>query len=88
MIGNVRKITMNPQKRDKDNIPTKDEYAHITIEVPLDSHAQKQAVMDLIQYLDNEDVHVDFEPTSRQGAQETMTSLVTEVDEDEEEAAD
>lgn len=88
MIGNVRKIAINPQKRDKDNLITKDEYAHVTIEVSLDSHEQKQAIMKLFELLNNEDVHVDFEPIGRHGSQEVMTSLVTPVDEAEEEVAD
>ena len=86
MIGNIRKIAINPIKTDKDGIRTKDEYAHVTIEVSLDSHEQKKAIMNLFQYLNNEDVHVDFEPTSSKGSQEIMTDLVTEVKD--EEAAD
>ena len=61
MIGYMNRVQINPSKRDKDNLITKDECAVITLEIPLDNSIQIGKVMELFKLLQNESLRIDIE---------------------------
>ena len=61
MDAKLRKIQITPMKFDKDGEIQKEEFATLTIEVPMDSTAQRTAIIELCQLLDQEYVIVNVE---------------------------
>lgn len=54
MDAMIRKIQINPAKRDKDNEITKDESAVVTLEFPMDNQVQKDGIKRLFDLLSEE----------------------------------
>ena len=61
MDAKLRKIQITPMKFDKDGEIQKEEFATLTIEVPMDSTAQRAAIIELCELLDQEYVIVNVE---------------------------
>ncbi len=61
MDAKLKKIQITPMKFDKEGEIQKEEFATLTIEVPMDSTSQRAAVINLCELLDQEWVVVDVE---------------------------
>ena len=60
MDAKLNKIVITPAKFDKEGEIVQDEYATLTVEVPMDSTGQRQAIMGLHDVLDSEFVKVEI----------------------------
>ena len=58
MDAKLKKIQITPVKFDKDGDVQKEEFATLTIEVPMDSAGQREAIMELLGLLNREWVQV------------------------------
>ena len=58
MDAKLKKIQITPMKFDKDGDVQKEEFATLTIEVPMDSAGQRDAIMELLGLLNREWVQV------------------------------
>ena len=58
MDAKLKKIQITPMKFNKDGDVDKEEFATLTIEVPMDSAGQRDAIMELIGLLNREWVQV------------------------------
>lgn len=58
MDAKLKKIQITPMKFDKEGDVQKEEFATLTIEVPMDSAGQREAIMDLLTLLSREWVQV------------------------------
>ena len=54
MDAQLKKITVTPAKFDEDGAIKSSEFATLTLDVPLDSTAQREAIVELMTLLDNE----------------------------------
>ena len=54
MDAKLKKIQITPMKFDKEGEIQKEEFATLTIEVPMDSTSQRAAVINLCELLDQE----------------------------------
>ena len=54
MDAKLKKIQITPMKFDKDGDVSKEEFATLTIEVPMDSAIQREAVVSMLQLLSRE----------------------------------
>ncbi len=54
MDAKLKKIQITPMKFDKDGDVQKEEFATITIEVPMDSAGQREAIVAVLQLLSRE----------------------------------
>lgn len=54
MDAKLKKIQITPMKFDKDGDVQKEEFATITIEVPMDSAGQREAIVSVLQLLSRE----------------------------------
>ena len=54
MDTQLKKITVTPAKFDEDGGIKSAEFATLTLDVPLDSKAQREAIVELMSLLDNE----------------------------------
>ena len=54
MDARLKKVAITPAKFDDEGAIKADEHATVTIEVPMDSTAQRQAIMALCELLDSE----------------------------------
>ena len=54
MDAKLKKIQITPMKFDKDGDVQKEEFATITIEVPMDSVGQREAIVAVLQLLSRE----------------------------------
>ena len=54
MDTQLKKITVTPAKFDEDGGIKSTEFATLTLDVPLDSKAQREAIVELMSLLDNE----------------------------------
>ncbi len=61
MDARLRKIQITPMKFDKQGEIQREEFATLTIEVPMDSTGQRAAVMNLCELLDQEWIIVEVE---------------------------
>ena len=61
MDAKLKKIQVTPMKFDKEGEIQKEEFATLTIEVPMDSTAQRAAVINLCELLDQEWIVVNVE---------------------------
>ena len=61
MDARLRKIQITPMKFDKQGEIQREEFATLTIEVPMDSTGQRAAVMGLCELLDQEWIVVEVE---------------------------
>lgn len=61
MDAKLKKIQITPMKFDKEGEIQKEEFATLTIEVPMDSTSQRAAVINLCELLDQEWVVVNIE---------------------------
>jgi hypothetical protein len=61
MDAQLKKITVTPAKFDDDGDIKSTEFATLTLDVPLDSTAQREAIVELMTLLDNEWVKADIQ---------------------------
>ena len=61
MDAKLKKIQITPMKFDKEGEVQKEEFATLTIEVPMDSTSQRAAVINLCELLDQEWIVVNVE---------------------------
>ena len=61
MDARLKKIQITPMKFDKQGEIQREEFATLTIEVPMDSTGQRAAVMSLCELLDQEWIIVEVE---------------------------
>ena len=61
MDARLKKIQITPMKFDKQGEIQREEFATLTIEVPMDSTGQRAAVMSLCELLDQEWIVVEVE---------------------------
>ena len=61
MDARLRKIQITPMKFDKEGEIQREEFATLTIEVPMDSTGQRAAIINLCELLDQEWVVVEVE---------------------------
>ena len=61
MDAQLKKITVTPAKFDKNGDIKSSEFATLTLDVPLDSAAQREAIVALMTLLDNEWVKTDIQ---------------------------
>ena len=61
MDAKLKKIQITPMKFDKEGEIQKEEFATLTIEVPMDSTSQRAAILNLCELLDQEWIVVDVE---------------------------
>jgi hypothetical protein len=61
MDAKLKKIQITPMKFDKEGEIQKEEFATLTIEVPMDSTSQRAAVINLCELLDQEYIVVNVE---------------------------
>ena len=61
MDAQLKKITVTPAKFDENGDIKSSEFATLTLDVPLDSTAQREAIMELLTLLDNEWVETDIQ---------------------------
>ena len=61
MDAKLKKIQIIPMKFDKEGEIQKEEFATLTIEVPMDSTSQRAAVINLCELLDQEWIVVNVE---------------------------
>lgn len=54
MDAKLKKVQITPMKFDKDGDVQKEEFATLTIEVPMDSAGQRDAIVGLLQLLSRE----------------------------------
>ena len=64
MDAKLKKIQITPMKFDKDGDVQKEEFATLTIEVPMDSAGQREAVVAMLQLLSREWVVLSVEGKS------------------------
>ena len=53
-----KKLQLTPIKFNKDGDLQKSEFATLTVEIPMDSAGQREAVRDLLDLLSKEDIYV------------------------------
>ena len=58
MDAQIRKIAITPAKFDENGDPKSEEFATLTLDVPMDSIAQRQAIIELMTLLDQQWVKV------------------------------
>ena len=61
MDAQLKKITVTPAKFDENGDIKSTEFATLTLDVPLDSTAQREAIVELMTLLDNEWVKTDIQ---------------------------
>jgi len=61
MDAQLKKITVTPAKFDEDGLIKSAEFATITLDVPLDSKAQREAIVELMTLLDSEWVETEIQ---------------------------
>ena len=61
MDAQLKKITVTPAKFDEDGDIKSTEFATLTLDVPLDATAQREAIVELMTLLDNEWVKADIQ---------------------------
>ena len=61
MDAQLKKITVTPAQFDKDGDIKSTEFARITLDVPLGSTTQREAVVELMTLLDNEWVETEIQ---------------------------
>lgn len=61
MDAQIKKITITPAKFDEDSEIKSEEFATLTIEMPLDSTEQRAALTELLGLLDKEWVKADIQ---------------------------
>jgi hypothetical protein len=61
MDARLKKIQITPMKFDKQGEIQREEFATLTIEVPMDSTGQRAAIMSLCELLDQEWIIVEVE---------------------------
>ncbi len=61
MDAKLKKIQITPMKFDKEGEIQKEEFATLTIEIPMDSTSQRAAVINLCELLDQEWIVVNVE---------------------------
>ena len=54
MDAKLKKIQITPMKFDKDGDVQKEEFATLTIEIPMDSAGQREAIVAILQLLSQE----------------------------------
>jgi hypothetical protein len=54
MDAKLKKIQITPMKFDKDGDVQKEEFATLTIEIPMDSAGQREAIVAMLQLLSQE----------------------------------
>ena len=64
MDAKLKKIQITPMKFDKDGDVQKEEFATLTIEVPMDSAGQREAIVAMLQLLSREWVILSVEGKS------------------------
>lgn len=65
MDAKLKKIQITPMKFDKDGDVDKEEFATLTIEVPMDSAGQRDAIMAMLALLSREWIQVFVEGKSK-----------------------
>lgn len=89
MDGQIKKITINPPRRDKEGEITALETATITLSVPMDTVSQQTEVKKLFDILDSEWVKIDITasqmslPLSVVSDNETDNEVIQEPNNDE-----
>ena len=61
MDAQLKKITVTPAKFDENGDIKSSEFATLTLDVPLDSASQREAIVALMALLDNEWVETDIQ---------------------------
>jgi len=61
MDARLKKIQITPMKFDKEGAMQREEFATLTIEVPMDSITQRTAIIELCELLDQEWIVVNVE---------------------------
>ena len=61
MDAQLKKITITPAKFDEDGDIKSTEFATLTLNIPLDTTAQREAIVELMTLLDNEWVEADIQ---------------------------
>lgn len=61
MDAQLKKMTITPAKFDENGDIKSTEFATLVLDVPLDSTAQREAIMELMTLLDNEWVKADIQ---------------------------
>ena len=61
MDAQLKKITVTPAKFDENGDIKSTEFATLTLDVPLDSTAQREAIVELMTLLDNEWVKAEIQ---------------------------
>ena len=64
MDANLKKIQITPVKFDKEGDIKASEFATVTLEIPMDSTAQRAAIIELCELLDQEWVVVNIDGKS------------------------
>ena len=71
MDANLKKIQITPVKFDKEGDIKASEFATVTLEIPMDSTAQRAAIIELCELLDQEWVVVNIDGKSVVGVSTT-----------------
>ena len=61
MDAQLKKITVTPAKFDENGDIKSAEFATLTVDIPLDATAQREAIVELMTLLDNEWVKADIQ---------------------------
>ena len=80
MDARLQKIQITPAKYDKDGMISKEEFATLSVEIPMDSGSQRQAVIDLLSLLSREFIHVDVYSPRKQKEDADMKFTHTRPD--------
>ena len=75
MDAKMKDIKITPIKFDKDGGIAKEEFATLSVEIPMDSASQRKAVIEMLSLLSREFIHVDvYSPRKqKEGADIKMT---------------
>lgn len=65
MDAQLKQIQVKPATYDKDGGITKEEYATLTVNIPMDSAGQREGVVDLLSLLSREFIHIEVSATGQ-----------------------
>lgn len=80
MDARLQKIQITPVKFDKEGAITKEEFATLTVEIPMDSDSQREAVIELLSLLNRDFIYVDVNCPRKQKADADNVKAAVEID--------
>ena len=80
MEAYIKRVQMNPTKRNKDRVITQEKHAQVVLVVPAESEKQLEAIIELYNHMNGELVDVDID-SEQQQLPLGESPLVTEVKE-------